>query len=263
MQNHPRHRSCRLHRSNFVRNSSHPAHRARLIAFKLTVRRQISAIWSDLPKRTPTTHFRQQDICDEELVAATWSILRNRSRPFAAESHVDRSVSLLRPFHSCQRRRHAGCCSMLLVQEVEKFLYSPPTKSTHPPLRQPEINSPKRLAAPNSPYIASKLPSPPPGGPHPPQPTRPPPHCGAPTAPNGPRTAARAIVSSRSYFQPFTAPSFTSAAPHNYGPYHFAQKLIPLFVHQPDEAKKSRSTATAELRDCSTSKTTATPSGRC
>jgi dTDP-glucose 4,6-dehydratase len=61
-----------------------------------------------------------------------------------------------------------------------------------------------------------------------------------PLAPNSPYSASKAAADClvRSYFHTFGTPVLTTRCSNNYGPYHFPEKLIPLFVTNLMEGKK-------------------------
>ncbi|HTW93599.1 MAG TPA: GDP-mannose 4,6-dehydratase, partial [Tepidisphaeraceae bacterium] len=61
-----------------------------------------------------------------------------------------------------------------------------------------------------------------------------------PLAPNSPYSASKAAADClvRSYFHTFAMPVLTTRCSNNYGPYHFPEKLIPLFVTNLIEGKK-------------------------
>jgi dTDP-glucose 4,6-dehydratase len=61
-----------------------------------------------------------------------------------------------------------------------------------------------------------------------------------PLQPNSPYSASKAAADClvRSYFHTFHMPVLTTRCSNNYGPYHFPEKLIPLFVTNLIEGKK-------------------------
>jgi dTDP-glucose 4,6-dehydratase len=150
---------------------------------------------ADLERGDPRYRFVQGDICDRDLIM---DLLAGNSVDavvnFAAESHVDRSISDPSPFVTtnvqgaqnlleCARQRRVGRFVHISTDEVYGTL-GPQGKFTE--------NTP---LAPNSPYSASK---------------------------------AGADLMARAYFETYGFPALITRCSNNYGPYQFPEKLIPL-----------------------------------
>jgi dTDP-glucose 4,6-dehydratase len=159
------------------------------------------------PLRGDSRHiFVQGDICDRALVRRLLETHQPRAIVhFAAESHVDRSISgpaefvqtnvvgtfcLLEEFRSYWETRKGQDLRFLHVSTDEVYgslgPNDPAFKETNP-------------HAPNSPYAASKA-------------------------------AADHMV--RAYHHTYGLPTVTTNCSNNYGPYQFPEKLIPLMIHQ-------------------------------
>ena len=158
------------------------------------------------PLRGDSRHiFVQGDICDRALVRKLLDTHQPRAIVhFAAESHVDRSISgpaefvqtnvvgtfcLLEEFRSYWETRKGQNLRFLHVSTDEVYgslgPNDPAFKETNP-------------HAPNSPYAASKA-------------------------------AADHMV--RAYHHTYGLPTVTTNCSNNYGPYQFPEKLIPLMIH--------------------------------
>jgi len=152
----------------------------------------------------PHYRFVKGDICDSPLVA---SILKERAIDavvhFAAESHVDRSITGPEIF---VRTNVLG--TQILLEESRRHWQS----GAMPDFRYLQISTDEvygslgetgyfteetPLAA-NSPYSASK---------------------------------AGADLLVRAYHETYGMPTLNTRCSNNYGPYHFPEKLIPLMIH--------------------------------
>jgi len=195
--------------SNFVRMLLNRGERARLIAYdKLTYAGNLGNLSDLLEKHPEQLTFVKGDICDEELVAATWAEHGvTEVVHFAAESHVDRSILGSGPFIQANVVGTQVLLDVARNKKVEKFLYvSTDEVYGTLPEDKPEIKFTEETPLqPNSPYSASKC-------------------------------AGDCLV--RSYFHTFHLPVLTTRCSNNYGPYHFPEKLIPLFVTNLMEGKK-------------------------
>src|SRR5690606_17099811 len=152
--------------------------------------------------------FVRGDICDAEEVAGTWDAHKvTEVVHFAAESHVDRSILGSGPFVQTNLTGTQVLLDVAKDRGGEKFrkCSTDEVYGTLPEDR-PEIKFTEETPLqPNSPYSASKA-----GG-----------DC---------------LV--RAYFHTFKLPVLTTRCSNNYGPYHFPEKLIPLFVTNLMEGKK-------------------------
>lgn len=195
--------------SNFVRLLLNRGEKAKLIAFdKLTYAGNLANLSDLLEKHPDQLTFVKGDICDEEMVRATWQDHKvTEVVHFAAESHVDRSILGSGPFVQTNVVGTQVLLDVAKNKNVEKFLYvsTDEVYGTLPEDR-PDIKFTEETPLqPNSPYSASKA-----GG-----------DC---------------LV--RAYFHTFHMPVLTTRCSNNYGPYHFPEKLIPLFVTNLMEGKK-------------------------
>jgi dTDP-glucose 4,6-dehydratase len=145
--------------------------------------------------------FVRGDICDRELVR---SLLRKHQPRaivhFAAESHVDRSISGPADF---VQTNVVGTWALLeearayCAKDAFRFLHVS-TDEVYGSLRADEpAFTEERPFAPNSPYAASKA-------------------------------AADHLV--RAYFHTYGLPVLTTNCSNNYGPHQFPEKLIPLMI---------------------------------
>jgi len=147
-------------------------------------------------------HFIKGDICDKDLVHRTFSDGIDLVVNFAAESHVDRSITGPEIFLETNikgtqvlldaARQYWGDDrdNKLFLQVSTDEVYGSLGKSGY-------FTETTPLAA-NSPYSASK---------------------------------AGADLLVRSYFHTFKLPTLTTRCSNNYGPYQFPEKLIPLMIN--------------------------------
>ncbi|HEV7476791.1 MAG TPA: dTDP-glucose 4,6-dehydratase [Burkholderiales bacterium] len=149
--------------------------------------------------------FVQGDICDRPLVRSLLEAHQPRAIVhFAAESHVDRSISgpaefvqtnvvgtfaLLEEFRSYWEKESKSALRFLHVSTDEVYGSLGPT--------DPAFTE-ENPHAPNSPYAASKA-------------------------------AADHMV--RAYHHTYGLPTLTTNCSNNYGPHQFPEKLIPLIIH--------------------------------
>lgn len=193
--------------SNFVRLLRKKNEPVRIVCLdKLTYAGNLANL-SDLID-SKNVHFVKGDICDRALVDGLLKEHQvNKVVHFAAESHVDRSIMDSGPFIQTNvfgtqilldASRHAGVERYLQVSTDEVY-------GTLPEDDKSIMFTEETPLAPNSPYSASK-------------------------------TAADCLV--RSYFHTFHMPVLITRCSNNYGPYHFPEKMIPLFVTNLMEGKK-------------------------
>jgi dTDP-glucose 4,6-dehydratase len=193
--------------SNFVRMLAQREQGVRVVAFdKLTYAGNLKNLEGVLePGRMD---FVKGDICDAAAVTKAFDDFGVKEVVhFAAESHVDRSILGSAPFVMTNVVGTQVLLDISRAKSVEKFLYvSTDEVYGTLPEDKPEIKFTEETPlAPNSPYSASKA-----GG-----------DC---------------LV--RSYFHTFHMPVLTTRCSNNYGPYHFPEKMIPLFVTNLMEGKK-------------------------
>jgi len=184
--------------SNFVRMLVQRGEKVRLIAFdKLTYAGNIANLQDLLGEQVV---FVKGDICDAAAVTKAIDDYKvTEIVHFAAESHVDRSILGSGPFVMANVIGTQVLLDVAKAKKIEKFLYvSTDEVYGTLPEDQPDVKFTEETPIqPNSPYSASKA-----GG-----------DC---------------LV--RSYFHTFHMPLLTTRCSNNYGPYHFPEKLIPLFV---------------------------------
>jgi dTDP-glucose 4,6-dehydratase len=152
--------------------------------------------------------FVRGDICDADLVQKLFAEHGvDEVAHFAAESHVDRSILGSGPFVRTNVIGTQVLLDVARAAKVRRFVYvSTDEVYGTLPEDKPEVKFTEDTPlAPNSPYSASKC-------------------------------AGDVLV--RSYFHTFHMPVLTTRCSNNYGPYHFPEKLIPLFVTNLMEGKK-------------------------
>jgi len=195
--------------SNFVRMLIERGESVRLIAFdKLTYAGNLANLQDLLDKHPDQVVFVKSDILDAAAVAKVFDEHHvSEVVHFAAESHVDRSILGSGPFVQTNVVGTQVLLDVAKAKAAEKFLYvSTDEVYGTLPYDQPDIKFTEETPLqPNSPYSASKA-----GG-----------DC---------------LV--RAYFHTFHMPVLTTRCSNNYGPYHFPEKLIPLFVTNLMEGKK-------------------------
>ncbi|QOV88307.1 dTDP-glucose 4,6-dehydratase [Humisphaera borealis] len=195
--------------SNFVRMLLNRKEQVKLVAFdKLTYAGNLANLQDLLAKHPDQLVFVKGDICDPAAVTKAFDDHKvTEVVHFAAESHVDRSILGSGPFVQANVVGTQVMLDVSKAKNVQKFLYvSTDEVYGTLPEDKPEIKFTEETPLqPNSPYSASKA-----GG-----------DC---------------LV--RSYFHTFHMPVLTTRCSNNYGPYHFPEKLIPLFVTNLMEGKK-------------------------
>jgi dTDP-glucose 4,6-dehydratase len=146
--------------------------------------------------------FVQGDICDRELVR---DLLRKHAPRaivhFAAESHVDRSISGPAAF---VQTNVVGTFSLL--EEARAYC------ETRPDLRFLHVSTDEVYGSlgPDEPAFTETT----------------------PYAPNSPYAASKAAADHlvRAYYHTYGLPTLTTNCSNNYGPYQFPEKLIPLMI---------------------------------
>jgi dTDP-glucose 4,6-dehydratase len=193
--------------SNFVRLLMTRGENLKLVVLdKLTYAGNLANL--DGLLKDPRLVFIRGDICDKPLVSKLWEEHHIRQVVhFAAESHVDRSILDSGPFIQTNVVGTQVLLDVARSKGVDKFLQvSTDEVYGSLPEDRPEIKFTEETPLqPNSPYSASKA-------------------------------AADCLV--RSYFHTFQLPVLTTRCSNNYGPYHFPEKMIPLFVTNLMENKK-------------------------
>ncbi|MGB7161198.1 MAG: dTDP-glucose 4,6-dehydratase [Tepidisphaeraceae bacterium] len=193
--------------SNFVRMLQQRRENVKLIAFdKLTYAGNLANLDGLLDDGRVT--FVKGDICDPDVVAAAFDDHGvTEVVHFAAESHVDRSIMGSGPFVQTNVVGTQVLLDVSRAKNVQKFLQvSTDEVYGTLPEDKPEIKFTEETPLqPNSPYSASKA-------------------------------AGDCLV--RSYFHTFHMPVLITRCSNNYGPYHFPEKMIPLFVTNLMEGKQ-------------------------
>lgn len=188
--------------SNFVRriiDGSLPGFDSVTVLDKLTYAGSLSNLAS-LPK--DSYEFVQGDICDQELtqeLAKRHEILVN----FAAESHVDRSISGSRDFVLTNVLGTQTLLDSARMGRIETFVQIS-TDEVYGSIAEGSWSETEPLL-PNSPYAASK---------------------------------ASADLMARSYQRTHGLDVRITRCSNNYGPYQYPEKIIPLFVTNLIEGKK-------------------------
>jgi len=159
-------------------------------------------------ENNPDYRFVHGDICDGALVRRILAEERiNAVLHFAAESHVDRSITGPEIF---VRTNVLGTQTLLEASRehaptVAAFRYlQVSTDEVYGSLGAEGYFTEETPLAANSPYSASK---------------------------------AGADLLVRAYFETFGFPALNTRCSNNYGPYHFPEKLIPLMIHNIMEEK--------------------------
>jgi dTDP-glucose 4,6-dehydratase len=193
--------------SNFVRMLISRGESVNIVALdKLTYAGNLANLQDLMSDKRLT--FAKGDICDPSLINQLWDQHKiTHVAHFAAESHVDRSIMSSGPFVQTNVVGTQVLLDTAKAKGVERFLQvSTDEVYGTLPEDKPEIKFTEETPLqPNSPYSASK-------------------------------TAADCLV--RSYFHTFHMPVLTTRCSNNYGPYHFPEKMIPLFVTNLLEGKK-------------------------
>lgn len=115
---------------------------------------------------------------------------------FAAESHVDRSITASRDFIEANVQGANTIFNVAMRLEIERFLHIS-TDETYGSIDEPNSFVEGDALEPNSPYSASK---------------------------------ASADLLARAYRVTFGYPITVTRTANNFGPFHFPEKVIPLFV---------------------------------
>ncbi|KAF0215235.1 MAG: dTDP-glucose 4 [Geobacteraceae bacterium] len=155
-------------------------------------------------ENNPAYRFVRGDICDAALVAKLLAEEKiDTVVHFAAESHVDRSITGPEIFvrtnvlgtqvllEESRRHREAGAVPAFRYLQVS-------TDEVYGSLGSTGYFTEETPLAPNSPYSASKA-----GG----------------------------DLLVRAYHETYGFPTLNTRCSNNYGPYHFPEKLIPLMIH--------------------------------
>lgn len=139
--------------------------------------------------------FVHGNICDKNLVDSLMSQV-DACINFAAESHVDRSITGPEIFIQTNVGGTLNLLEMAKKHKINRYLQVS-TDEVYGTLGKTGYFTETTPLAPNSPYSASK---------------------------------ASADMLVRAYFETYKMPVLTTRCSNNYGPYQFPEKLIPLFI---------------------------------
>jgi dTDP-glucose 4,6-dehydratase len=144
----------------------------------------------------PRYHFARGDVTDRAAVNAALARRADSIIHFAAESHVDRSITDSGPFVRTNVLGTQVLLDAARARGVERYVQVS-TDEVYGSLGATGAFTEETPLAPNSPYAASKA-------------------------------AADLLV--RSYVHTYGFPAVITRCSNNYGPYQFPEKLIPLFI---------------------------------
>jgi len=144
----------------------------------------------------PNYKFIQGNICDKKLVAELMSQI-DCCINFAAESHVDRSITGPEIFVYTNVLGTQTLLDAAKEFKIKRYVQVS-TDEVYGTLGPTGYFTETTPLAPNSPYSASK---------------------------------AGADLLVRSYFETFNLPALITRCSNNYGPYQYPEKLIPLFIN--------------------------------
>ncbi|MBT7283544.1 MAG: dTDP-glucose 4,6-dehydratase, partial [Elusimicrobiaceae bacterium] len=148
-------------------------------------------------KDNPNYKFVKGNICDKKLVNKLMSEV-DMCVHFAAESHVDRSITGPEIFIETNVMGTQILLEGARHNKIKKYLQVS-TDEVYGSLGPTGLFTEDTPLAPNSPYSASK-------------------------------TGADLLV--RAYYETYKMPVLTTRCSNNYGPYQYPEKLIPFFIKQ-------------------------------
>lgn len=148
-------------------------------------------------KDNPNYKFVQGSICDKSLVRELMAEV-DCVVNFAAESHVDRSISYPELFIETNVQGTFNLLQAAKENNIQRFLQVS-TDEVYGTLGKTGYFYETTPIAPNSPYSASK---------------------------------ASADLLVRAYYETYKMPVLNTRCSNNYGPYQFPEKLIPFFISQ-------------------------------
>lgn len=146
-------------------------------------------------KNNPNYKFVHGNICDKKLVAELVSQV-DAVINFAAESHVDRSITGPEIFIETNVKGTLNLLQASKEAKIERFLQVS-TDEVYGTLGKDGYFYETTPLAPNSPYSASK---------------------------------ASADLLVRAYYETYKMPVLNTRCSNNYGPYQYPEKLIPFFI---------------------------------
>jgi dTDP-glucose 4,6-dehydratase len=180
--------------SNFIRHVLTTQGHVRITNYdKLTYAGNLASL-ADLAD-DPRYAFVRGDINDDALLT---EVLPDHDAivNFAAESHVDRSITASREFIEANVQGANTIFNVAMRLEIPRFLHIS-TDETYGSILEPDSFKEGDALEPNSPYSASK---------------------------------ASADLLARAYRVTFGYPITVTRTANNFGPYHYPEKVIPLFV---------------------------------
>ncbi|MBE7706712.1 MAG: dTDP-glucose 4,6-dehydratase [Cyanobacteria bacterium SIG30] len=146
-------------------------------------------------KNNPNYKFVKANICDKDIVN---DIVKDVDCivNFAAESHVDRSISSPEIFIDTNVKGTLNLLQAALNNKIGRYLQVS-TDEVYGSLGKVGLFTESSPISPNSPYSASK---------------------------------ASADMLVRAYFETYKLPTLITRCSNNYGPYQYPEKLIPFFI---------------------------------
>lgn len=190
--------------SNYVRRSldgTLPGNDSIVVLDKLTYAGDLENL--ELAKNSPNFEFVQGDICDLELVTELVSDV-DAIINFAAESHVDRSITGAADFVRTNVDGVRTLLDAILIANRKARFVQISTDEVYGSIESGSWNEQSPIL-PNSPYSASKA-------------------------------SAELLV--RAYAQTHGLDVVTTRCSNNYGPHHYPEKLIPLIITNLMKGKK-------------------------
>jgi dTDP-glucose 4,6-dehydratase len=180
--------------SNFIRHVLHTEPQVQVTNYdKLTYAGNLDSL-RDVAD-DPRYQFIQGDICDaaqlRDALGGHDAVVN-----FAAESHVDRSIEAADDFLQTNVAGANTIFNVAMALEIPRFLHIS-TDETYGSIPEPDSFSEGDTLEPNSPYSVSK---------------------------------AAADLLARAYGVTFGYPILVTRTTNNFGPYHFPEKVVPLFV---------------------------------
>ena len=151
----------------------------------------------------PHFKFVKGDICDSQLLESVFEEPLDAVVHFAAESHVDRSISDAREFVRTNVQGTHTLMELARRKEISRFLHVS-TDEVYGSLAGDESAAEDAPLRPNSPYAATK---------------------------------AASDLLARSYWQTYRFPVVVTRSSNNYGPHQFPEKFIPLLITNALEGK--------------------------
>jgi len=148
-------------------------------------------------KNNPNYTFVHGDICNKELVNDLVKQV-DAIVNFAAESHVDRSITGPEIFIETNVKGTLNLLQAARINGIQRYLQVS-TDEVYGSLGKTGYFTESTNIAPNSPYSASK---------------------------------ASADLLVRAYFETYGMPNLITRCSNNYGPYQYPEKLIPFFISQ-------------------------------